>query len=129
MLVLVAWTHAAMCSFRVSPSRFAQENASVARHESAHLPRPPLLLLAQETHAPNSLPNVPNPVTWPAFNLFLRGFEDFGFFFLFPPVLVLFCGKLDEFFTVNFDLILSPNQPFFMVFVLLGNYTHDTQTL
>lgn len=36
------------CSFHFL-SRFAQENASVARHESARLPRPPLLfLLAQE---------------------------------------------------------------------------------
>lgn len=36
--------------FSCLPSRFAQENASVACHESARLPRPPLLLLAQETH-------------------------------------------------------------------------------
>lgn len=44
------------CALLVSPSRFAQENASVARHESARLPRPrpPLpLLLAQETPQPN----------------------------------------------------------------------------
>lgn len=41
--------------FSCLPSRFAQENASVARHESAHLPRPPLpLLLAHGKHKPNS---------------------------------------------------------------------------
>lgn len=42
-----SWTYVE-CSFRFL-SRFAQENASVAHHENARLPRPPLLLLlAQE---------------------------------------------------------------------------------
>lgn len=44
---ILSWTYVE-CSFHFL-SRFAQENASVARHESARLPRPPLLfLLAQE---------------------------------------------------------------------------------
>lgn len=47
--------------FSCLPSRFAQENASVARHESARLPRPPLpLLLAHGTLKPNSFSYSPN---------------------------------------------------------------------
>lgn len=69
--------------FSCLPSRFAQENASVARHESARLPRPPLpLLLAHRKHKPNpprppqhpSTPHQPPPPPPPAtIHLFLEG--------------------------------------------------------
>lgn len=63
--------------FSCLPSRFAQENASVARHESAHLPRPPLpLLLAHGTHKPNSFSYLPStffPSLQQQFTFFLEG--------------------------------------------------------
>lgn len=99
--MLLVRTHTELCSSRVSPSRFAQENGSVAHHESAHLPRPPLLLLAQETRAPNSLPNVPKSIYFAWFHCCFkdigdgeRGSMDFvNLFFFFFALFLLSLGK------------------------------------
>lgn len=59
--------------FSCLPSRFAQENASVACHESARLPRLPLpLLLAQEKYLPNAFIYIPNAFS-KTYSLFLEG--------------------------------------------------------
>lgn len=97
--------------FSCLPSRFAQENASVACHESARLPRPPLpLLLAHRKHKPSPppthLPPTPPPPPPPAtIHLFLEGklsrlfcffsykISDGTFFFL-----LFFCCLLSSFF-------------------------------
>lgn len=77
--------------FSCLPSRFAQENASVARHESAHLPRPPLpLLLAHGTHKPNSFSYLPNTFFPPPTTIhlfFSRREAHFVYYFFFYKII------------------------------------------
>lgn len=101
--------------FSCLPSRFAQENASVARHESARLPRPPLpLLLAHRKHKPNPSPRPTPPPTSSSSNnspfsrreaqqiLFFFLQNQWWDFFFFSVVLLLFtlffyCSKRKTF--------------------------------
>lgn len=101
--------------FSCLPSRFAQENASVARHESARLPRPPLpLLLAHGTHKPNSFSYLPNTFFSPpptTVHLFLEGKLSLFIIFFFYKIsraFTVFCLLL--FFAAYFIFLLFPKK-------------------